>query len=107
MKKVPLLNEKLVVKMMNKFDAQVIASDAKESLARPEIKAKMIERAVDEMLASLGNDNYLANREAYIQAVTSGLFREEKIGEMGEKAYRDMMEGAKAAELRALREGKG
>jgi len=92
--------------MMNKFDAQVIASDSKEKLAKPEVRASMIEQAVDEILATK-NSIHLVNREAYIQAVSSRLFREEKIVEMGEGAYLEMMKGARAAELRAPQEGEG
>ena len=51
MKKVPLLDEKLVVKMMNKFDAQAIAYSSEKELAKPEVRARFVEQAVDETLS--------------------------------------------------------
>ena len=83
--------------MMNMFDAKVIAFSSEKEASRPEIRAKLIEQAVDEALA-LKNESHLANREAYIQAVASALFREDKIKELGEKGYLEMIKGAKAAE---------
>ena len=104
MKKVPLLDEKLVVKMMNKFDAQAIAYSSEKELAKPEVRARFVEQAVDETL-SLKNKDHLANREAYIQAVVSRLSEEKGVKEWGRETYLKMIKGAKAAELRAPNEG--
>lgn len=104
MKKAISLDEKLVVKMMNMFDVKVIAFTSEKEASKPEIRAKLIEQAVDGALSSK-NESHLANREAYIQAVTSRLFREGKVREMGEEGYLKIIKGAKAAELSAPHEG--
>lgn len=99
MKKTLPLDEKLVVKMMNMFDAKVIAYSSEKEASRPEVRAKIIEQAVDEALA-LKNESHLANRELYIKAVTSALYREGKVREVGEDNYLKIIKGAQVAERR-------